>query len=273
MISNKANPRSKKTHSIDFTRISSMHLADRDFGLLKTRVSVTPFQNINLIDAPQRHTARLEYDGMNETSSSSPPSESPVKTNSLLHSMIRLPSSTPHPSKGVELDPKVLIKRMQVNKAKRFLKDLTDGSLKSFVSTSILRSSGKLPLDCATMGRDEDNVDTPFKTSKKVRLLLPAKPKKYSEKLDASKLSFNERRRLFHWGEYSIAKNGKKMSEILMAEQPSPLKSEEPMDREDSNELALESFIQKHGFRVIDSGKLGVKLLSTPLKLPSMKRL
>lgn len=266
MISNETVTCSKKANSIDFSHIPRLNLADREYGLLKTRVSSHNFQSPNNSNISERVTTQVYP--------SSTSSECSIKVNAIPNTMNRMPSSTPHPAKGVELDPKILFKRMQMKKAKEFLSNINEGSLKSFMSNSLLRSrtSYNPSMKSSTKARDE-SVATTLKSNKKVSLELPKASKEVIEKLGSrlgSKnelLSFQERRRLFDWGEYAIAKNGKKMSEILMAEQPNPVSKQEQMDFDNQNARAMESFINKNGYRVVESGKLAVKLLAPPSRI------
>lgn len=256
MISNETITCSKKGNSINFSQISRLNLANREYGLLKTRVSAHNLQSAN--------NSHISDGIVTQLISSSTPSECSVNVNALSNSISRAPSATPHVSKGVELDPKVLFKRMQMKKAKEFLSNINEGSLKSFMSTSILRArTSQIPtMKPSTKSRDP-SVKTSLKTNQKVTLQLPEDSRQIGTRLASKKelLSFQERRRLFDWGEYAIAKNGKKMSEILMAEQPNPVSKQEQMEFENYNTRAMESFIRKNGYRVVESGKLTVKLL------------
>ncbi|XP_051863061.1 uncharacterized protein LOC127565978 [Drosophila albomicans] len=71
-------------------------------------------------------------------------------------------------------------------------------------------------------------------------------------------LSFNERRRLFHEGEFTIAKNGKKMSDNLMPQyEEHSWSPNEHIDSEaEQARAAIEVFIKKHGFVMAPTGTL-----------------
>lgn len=239
--------------SINFEDSGSINVASRDYGLLKISQRSTPFPSVQKsLSATKiaQHLGALQENSPNSSNSESKISICPLKNKG---------TSTPHPSKGVELNPKVLVRNMLTNKAKRFL-NVDEGSIKSY-STGILSNDlhqGFVSSNLKPSVKNETfrNKNTQSNNNeKKVTWVIPHKYLHFVSS-HHEMLSFNERRRLFNLGEYTIAKNGKKMSEVVMAEQPLPDTSMEHMDGADwQANVALTSYMHNHGVTTSDSAR------------------
>lgn len=126
---------------------------------------------------------------------------------------------TPHPSKKIALNPKVLLNRLsKVNKEKK-VKMLVPADTWSFIdSKSTLTSS----------------VDSQSKST-----------------CNSETQSFHQRRKLFDMNEFNIAKNGKKLSEIPMGEAYIPWNTDylsNIADVKAANDIS--EYLNKHGITI-----------------------
>lgn len=70
-------------------------------------------------------------------------------------------------------------------------------------------------------------------------------------------MSFNERRRIFHEGEFTIAKNGKKMSDNMMPITSKPVYIGDHVDNEaERAQEEIDLYIKTQGFIMAPTGTL-----------------
>lgn len=243
--------------TINFDEPVSFNVASRDYGLIRISQRSTPFPCVQKSLSASKIAQRLGVEALQNISESSSTSE----TKTSMCPFKKKGSSTPHPIKGIELNPKVLVKNMLTNKAKRFLTNFDGASLKSFsTNTGIFTNDfhqgfvsppGLEPTEKKGSFRNKGSQSRDSK--KKVSWFVPQKSLHFVTS-EHDLLSFKERRRLFNMAEYTIAKNGKKMSEVAMAAQPQPDTSMDHMDKADwQAHVEIASYINNHGFTIDDS--------------------
>ncbi|XP_017849919.1 uncharacterized protein LOC108604820 [Drosophila busckii] len=113
---------------------------------------------------------------------------------------------TPHPRKGIALNPVALIKSIVEMQGE--LKNTEKKSRKSGRRRSV-DSNSKKHVEFLTPSNSQLGL-----LNKKVGSVLEDVIRATNER----QLTFAERRRLFNAGEFTIAKNGKKMSELVMSD-------------------------------------------------------
>lgn len=241
--------------TINFDDTLTVSVANRDYGLIRITQRSTPFPCAKKTLSTAKIVQRLGVEALEDDSGSTSGSEAKLS----ICPLKKKSTSTPHPNKGIELNPKVLARNMLTNKAQRTNYD--GASLKSFstitgifshdlhpgfVSSALKPSNNK--------GAFRDKGAQSKNNEKRVSWVIPNKSLHFVSS-QRQMLNFNERRRLFNLGEYTIAKNGKKMSEVLMAGQPQPDTSMEHMDKADwQAHVEITSFINNHGYSVAESG-------------------
>ncbi|KRF83675.1 uncharacterized protein [Drosophila virilis] len=301
--------KSKKSQSrnLIFKPPDQVPIVDRDYGLIKisTDKASTPYPRVSKgIDVPAL-TARLEEERISKTevtplerADSAFSSLRFSSTSHRTHVMHpeQMPTGTPHPNKGMAVDPKLLKKQIstidwnaELSHQWASIRRLSDiQSMLSEMETdrksvkdllSARSSSYKRNTLPSCLRKDYSNKPEHVHKRKKVTLISPRRSAT-SELRDERKnlliddrksaqstvnssgpsshpLSFNERRQLFCKGEYTIAKNGKKLSEYFMSNPVDKLDIVDGTFCDDQRATdAIELFIRKQGFIKAPAGTL-----------------
>lgn len=129
---------------------------------------------------------------------------------------------TPHPSKKIALNPKVLLNRLSAFDKEKKVKIL-------------------IPADSSTF-RDNNSSLQDFTTSVESQSTV---------NFNKDTQSFYERRKVFDMNEFNIAKNGKKLSEMPMYEKDYPLNDDYLSDISDVKDVNdMKKYLKKYGFKM-----------------------
>ncbi|XP_023178063.2 uncharacterized protein LOC111604279 [Drosophila hydei] len=222
----------KLNRALLFRKKPFLKATDRDNGLLPvdSERASTPYPQAHVAIDPNAVEERLNSrDQRRSVVKIQSPSEDELKNIRMHHSL----HSTPHPTKGTAVNPRVLRER---------LKDSTFGSdglqekqvsisskKRSYSSTSSATDLSfgtphpkkRVVLNAQTLVKRLVKAESVYrlKNAKKVILISPRESTLRLRSTDSSTDSFENRRRQFHMAEFTIAKNGKKMSDF-QAQQP-----------------------------------------------------
>jgi len=269
MTSSQPLPSSFRTRAIPsnkirYTLADRPNTVDRDYGLMRIpamegstphpRLTLRVDDNINQgTTTPEgnihKYSSSIHFDKKTSHRLQRAPPE---------HTLI----GTPHPSKGLALDPQLLRKDYMAKRERlSMIRDSFDAGLIS-KPPSILKNH---------LGLDHSNSYCKKKPGAKVILIDPKKsvslttlssqePSTSLSELHVTfsfqptcknrNLSFAERRRLFHEAEFTIAKNGNKMSNHIM---PVPRHTlvfvESEIARKDKKAInEIKEYIRNHGY-------------------------
>lgn len=248
--------------SLTFAASQTLTIAERDYGLMRvTAAAGTPhpraLTGLNMAAVKERLEEEqknlLQEEEIEENEDSGIRFKSDTERRS--HKKMRL-VETPHPGKGTNLDPKTLVPRIL-------------GCSKTGVSSSALSpcSSSTVSKNVPkNMNTKENHTETGIKVVKRKVTLNQAKMPVASSFTSSScsetrnkleLMSFNERRRIFHEGEFTIAKNGRKMSDNLMAIASKPVYIGDHVDNEAERAKAeLDLYIKSQGLIMAPAGTL-----------------
>ncbi|XP_034486606.1 uncharacterized protein LOC117791067 [Drosophila innubila] len=272
--------------SLKFAENNTVNIAERDYGLMRvTAASGTPHPRV--ITGVNMDTLKERLEEEQEKNLQAKQIESEMEIDSGIHfksdtsrrshKKMRL-VETPHPAKITNLDPKVLLtprlmRGFKANDpspwaARTHFSNLTVvPSISSYPSKfGSVRSSTytkKIPTIKKTK---ETRKETGTKVAKKKVTLIPPKiivtnSASSSSSSDSCNhlelLSFNERRRIFHEGEFTIAKNGRKMSDNMMPITSKAVYIGDPNDKEAERAQAeIDLYIKSQGFIMAPTGTL-----------------
>ncbi|XP_032576519.1 uncharacterized protein LOC6619068 isoform X2 [Drosophila sechellia] len=136
---------------------------------------------------------------------------------------------TPHPKKGVALNPKVLGRRLtDINEMLWKTTDMSEHSMPSLVKPKGLKTKRKVLLATPEECRESEFLHRPGAPPDEELVGEGVSPRlthtdcedtmcSICEEFQEPQLSFAERRKISQEGEYTIAKYGRKMSDIMMA--------------------------------------------------------
>ncbi|XP_030556518.1 uncharacterized protein LOC115759662 [Drosophila novamexicana] len=299
-----------QSRNLIFKPPDQIPIVDRDYGLIKITAdkASTPYPRISKgIDMPAL-TARLEEERTSKTERAHlEKSDSAMSilrfsnTSHRTHVMHpeQMPSGTPHPNKGLAINPKLLKRQIstidwnaELSHQWASIRRLSDiqtmltemetdrKSVKNLLSArSSCYNRNTLPSCLRKNFSNKSSITEHEHKRKKVTLISPRRSTSSEERgekktllMDEKKsgqgtvtnsgpsshpLSFNERRQLFCKGEFTIAKNGKKLSEYFMS---NPVDQSDIVDGtfcEDQRATdAIETFIRKEGFIKAPAGTL-----------------
>ncbi|XP_034131921.1 uncharacterized protein LOC117586138 [Drosophila guanche] len=179
---------------------------------------------------------------------------------------------TPNPKKGYALNARDLAKQLEVTKSTETVHALKSPrnekspgkqvaiSVK-FGNTSDIRSASILSVGS---GRH-----TAYSLTSDTSVLTTAS----SHESGMVKMSFEERRRLFYQAEFTIAKNGRKMSDIIMAVPQKPVEYKDKREWQGHDQAAnteLEEFIRSQG--LIKTQRDHLTITRMPSAVPSRRQ-
>lgn len=266
-------------NSLRFAEQQRITIADRDYGLMRvTAASGTPhprvITGVNLTTLKER---------LEEVQEKSNQAESELEIDHAVvkpYKKIRL-AETPHPTRGRNLNPKKIITHLTRSPnssgwSQKSQKDIHSMVIHPHRHGSVRYSTGpkKLPI-IKKVKEIREETGNKF-NKKKVTLITPKMEAanyilrgmvdKCSSSSNSSTsssygnnqfMSFNERRRIFHEGEFTIAKNGKKMSDNIMPIPGKPIKLDDYIDSNAERAKAeIDLYIRNQGFLTAPTGTL-----------------
>ncbi|KAI8046723.1 uncharacterized protein LOC128266570 [Drosophila gunungcola] len=145
-------------------------------------------------------------------------------TNDNLKEMLSI--GTPHPSKGVALSARLLTRRLtDINDLLKLREEAV--SQKAATPLRSRKKKVSMPMDpdnrdsiIPVESRPDGELVSKSISSRLTQLDYDASVTSQSEESLMPLLSFAERRRIFHEGEFTIARYGRKMSDVMMASTP-----------------------------------------------------
>jgi len=240
--------------TLKFADNNTVNIAERDYGLMRvTAASGTPHPRVatgvNMDTLKERLEVEQEKNLIQEQREKNMGSGIRFKsdTERRSHKKMRL-IETPHPLKGTNLDPQTLVPRLP-----RILKSSEQlPTLSPFPSSTF-------PNYCPTIKKTKETGTKA--TKKKVTLIPPRFTDPNYGSLSSPEscnqlelMSFNERRRIFHEGEFTIAKNGRKMSDNVMPITLKPIYIGDHIDNDAKAQAEIDLYMKSQGIIMAPSG-------------------
>ncbi|XP_064549823.1 uncharacterized protein LOC135436216 [Drosophila montana] len=253
-----------------FSKSDTLTLANRDYGLMRiasVRVT-TPFPRVTPAVDAETLRERLASQLNIETAKREEQRAEMFGARTIKGDAASKPFGPLHLRKELAANPKSLMKnakdkhnvsdwkpnRQQPNFRPGTRKESysTRSSVNEYPSVGTPHPKKKIVLNPVNLVKrlTEANIEQSLRRAKRVIIMTPRPTAFHTEdsKSQKNNISFEERRRLFDVAEYTIAKNGKKMSEIPMPEPSTPIDISESIYHVDEQATAaIENYIKIQG--------------------------
>ncbi|XP_017112084.1 uncharacterized protein LOC108135753 [Drosophila elegans] len=243
-------PAFKNLSKLKFKNIDTLPISARDYGLMRSNnKSSTPYPradqgvDASLLKARLNMRRAFKDSAKQESPAASNPDSHHSQSSTMGHARASvtvfrhqsltkdnlkemLSIGTPHPAKGVALSARLLTRRLtDIND----LLKMREEAVPQKEATPVRSRKKKVSMPMVTENRDEiipvesrphGELVSKRISSRLTQLDYDASVTSQSEESLVPQLSFAERRRIFHEGEFTIARYGRKMSDVMMASTP-----------------------------------------------------